>query len=82
MSGPLGFPPLRRYGLPLICALALMGAMPWNASAQEVASVPGFAFKGRMLVLVSDADMLASGYVDGRLGPPAGPDEGPRRPRP
>lgn len=38
---------------------------------------PRFApldFQGRALVVVSDADMLASAYVDGRLGPIAGSD--------
>ncbi len=33
-----------------------------------------FDFKGRLLVAVSDADMVASAYQDGRLGPVAGND--------
>ena len=31
-------------------------------------------FQGRYLVSISDADMLASAYVDGQLGPPEGKD--------
>ncbi len=56
------------------CALALVGALARGALAQAPGSVPGFSFQGRMLVVASDADMLASAYIDGRLGPPGGPD--------
>ncbi len=41
---------------------------------QERQTVPGFAFKGRLLVAASDADMLASAYIDTHLGTPAGAD--------
>lgn len=47
------------------------------ASGTQVHARDGFApmdFRGKALVLVSDADMLASAYVDGQLGPAEGRD--------
>ena len=53
-------------------ALALV--LPGVALAQPRPSVPWFDFKGRFLVTVSDADMLPSAYIDGKLGPVDGAD--------
>ena len=44
-----------------------------GAVAQEQRAAP-LDFQGRMLLSVSDADMLASAYVNGRLGPREGRD--------
>ena len=44
-----------------------------TSSAQEGID-PEWAFKGSYLLSVSDADMLASAYVDGQLGPKDGED--------
>lgn len=44
------------------------------AVAQPRSSVPSFDFKGRFLVSISDADMLPSAYIDGKLGPVDGAD--------
>ncbi|MBX9630805.1 MAG: lactonase family protein [Burkholderiales bacterium] len=55
-------------------------AMAWtlavgSAFAQSTdAPLAPLDFLGRALVVVSDADMQASAYVDGRLGPTAGDD--------
>ncbi|RIV18645.1 hypothetical protein DYU11_27105 [Fibrisoma montanum] len=45
----------------------------------QLRSVPGasganFAFQGRYIVAVSDADMIPSAYIDGKLGPVEGQD--------
>jgi DNA-binding beta-propeller fold protein YncE len=48
-------------------------AMALPASAQPARHAP-LDFQGRMLLALSDADMLASAYVDGRLGPIEGSD--------
>lgn len=52
---------------------AFSGLMP-PAFAQTDSSMASFAFKGRALVGVSDADMVASAYVNGKLGPREGRD--------
>ena len=44
-----------------------------GAAAQESRTAP-LDFEGRLLVSISDADMLASAYVDGQLGPREGQD--------
>jgi len=52
-----------------VAAVAITAA---NASAQEVRpqNFPGYMdFKGRYLAVLSDADMVASAYLDGDLGP-------------
>lgn len=45
-----------------------------TAIAQEASRTAPLDFQGRYLVSVSDADMLASAYVNGRLGPREGRD--------
>ncbi len=45
-----------------------------QAQDQAVRRMAPFDFQGRYLVTLSDADMLASAYVDGRLGPREGRD--------
>ena len=50
------------------------GAVYLQAPAQEAQHTPRFDFKGKMLVVACDTDMLASAYLDGQLGPPVGPD--------
>lgn len=56
--------------------LAVLGVLSLSSAAlsQERAAVAPFDFKGRLLVTVSDADMVASAYVDGRLGTAQGED--------
>ncbi len=56
----------------LLVALLLIDAS-FVPGQSRFAGVP-FDFKGRYLVAVSDADMLASAYLDGHLGPAAGQD--------
>ncbi|MEM1314061.1 MAG: hypothetical protein AAGI51_05870 [Pseudomonadota bacterium] len=68
-----GSMPLSRLS-PLAVALAL-STLP--AAAQEAGSRDArgrLDFEGRFLVSVQDADMLASAYVDGALGPREGRD--------
>ncbi|MDJ0708528.1 MAG: hypothetical protein QNJ46_35120 [Leptolyngbyaceae cyanobacterium MO_188.B28] len=48
--------------------------LPGVAIAQTLDRAAPIDFKGRYLVSISDADMLASAYVDGRLGPREGRD--------
>ena len=45
-----------------------------QASGQEAHGTLRFDFKGKMLVVACDTDMVASAYLDGKLGPPVGPD--------
>ena len=45
------------------------------AAAQDRPAAAPFDFQGRFLVVASDTDMLPSAYIDGKLGPPAGPDQ-------
>jgi hypothetical protein len=41
-----------------------------GTAARAAQDFPGyFGFQGRYLVVLSDADMVASAYMDGRLGP-------------
>lgn len=47
---------------------------PVTTVAQERSPAAPFDFKGRFLVSVSDADMLPSAYVDGKLGAVDGAD--------
>lgn len=54
--------------------LAGVLALSSVAVAQTRDRAAPFAFEGRALVAVSDADMLASAYVDGVLGPREGED--------
>ena len=42
--------------------------------AQELHHIPRFDFKGKLLVIACDTDMAPSAYIDGNLGPAAGPD--------
>ncbi|MFK0206306.1 hypothetical protein [Agrobacterium sp. NPDC090283] len=53
---------------------ALILAPVPGAFAQELPNVSHMDFKGRFLVAISDADMVASAYSDGRLGPEQGQD--------
>jgi DNA-binding beta-propeller fold protein YncE len=55
-------------------ALSLMIAAVAPAGAQEVPRNAPMDFKGHALISISDADMLASAYVDGQLGPREGHD--------
>lgn len=59
--------------LALCSSLAFIGA----ASAQNAPAptpAPYVNFQSRAIVTISDADMLATAYVDGRLGPRSGQD--------
>lgn len=54
-------------------ALAASLALPAPAALGRDGAAP-LAFQGRALLALSDADMVASAYVDGRLGPREGRD--------
>ena len=62
---------VRRWLLPVLVTVLVADACVWG---QSLPPVPQFDFKGKLLVAVSDTDMLASAYLDGKLGPDAGPD--------
>ena len=47
---------------------------PNIANSQTLPNEANFTFKGRYIVAVSDADMVASAYLDGQLGPLEGQD--------
>jgi DNA-binding beta-propeller fold protein YncE len=56
----------------MAAAAALLVVGP--SAAQDQDRHGRLAFEGRYLLVVSDADMLASAYVDGKLGPREGRD--------
>lgn len=56
-----------------LAALAAGSALP-TAAAEAPDRMGALAFEGRHIVSVSDADMVASAYVDGNLGPREGRD--------
>lgn len=55
----------------LILCAAVLGA---PAFAQQSQRTPRFDFGGKLLIVASDTDMLASAYQDGKLGPAVGSD--------
>ena len=57
------------------CGAVFLAALGLPARAQSPVAIPGFDFRGRYLVVASDTDMLPSAYIDGKLGPLAGPDQ-------
>ena len=69
-----------RWSRPFLAAAWILSAsvLAWSrhACGQEnpPAKLAPFDFRGRFLVSVSDADMLPSAYIDGRLGPVDGAD--------
>jgi len=60
---------LDKYFLPAIVSLCLVSTV-----MAQTPSATYFDFQGQYLVSVSDADMVASAYVDGSLGPVEGTD--------
>lgn len=56
----------------LLTSLMLIGSEV--VIGQSASSGANFDFKGRLIVAVSDADMVASAYLDGHLGPVVGSD--------
>jgi DNA-binding beta-propeller fold protein YncE len=58
----------------MIARLLIATLMSVPVYAQERGVAAPLAFQGRMLVSISDADMLASAYVNGKLGPREGVD--------
>ncbi len=62
---------LSYHGTPCII---LMFSLLNRVSSQTLPTGGNFDFKGRYLVAVSDADMVASAYIDGHLGPIEGHD--------
>ncbi|MDX2258864.1 MAG: hypothetical protein NW205_08105 [Hyphomicrobiaceae bacterium] len=62
-----------RAGEALIGGATLALALVATANMTPARSEP-FAFEARAIVAISDADMVASAYVDGALGPRAGED--------
>lgn len=63
-----------------VFGLAASSCLPESAAAQALAPAPTAlattddAFQAKLLVALSDADMVPSAYVDGKLGPVAGAD--------
>jgi len=57
--------------LPAFVVLCAVGGAAAQTSENQVAPLD---FQGKALVILSDADMVASAYVDGRLGPAGGGD--------
>lgn len=62
---------LKTFAQPLIVGLALLSTSAPSLAQNRAAPLD---FQGRYLVSISDADMLASAYVDGQLGPREGQD--------
>ena len=60
------------------CHWALFSLLLLNVSnpvkSQTLPTGANFSFKGQYIVAVSDADMVASAYIDGHLGPVQGQD--------
>lgn len=69
MFDPIHFPrcSLARFLRTGVAVITLFTALPAITQSRDLAA-PG-DFKGRMLVSISDADMVASAYVNGQLGP-------------
>lgn len=63
---------LRRIALALGLGLGAIADLPSQGLAQNAG--PTTPFQGRALLALSDADMKASAYIDGKLGSEAGPD--------
>ncbi len=70
---------MARRGLRVMAAVAVLaGAWGWGL-AQSQGQGEGLSsrradFRGRLLVVACDTDMLPSAYADGKLGPAVGPD--------
>ncbi|MEP0935877.1 hypothetical protein [Leptolyngbya sp. FACHB-8] len=58
----------------LLAFTLAMALTPTEAIAQTLNRAAPMNFQGRYLVSISDADMLASAYVNGQLGPREGQD--------
>jgi DNA-binding beta-propeller fold protein YncE len=58
----------------LLAFTLAMALTPTEAIAQTLDRAAPMNFQGRYLVSISDADMLASAYVNGQLGPREGQD--------
>ncbi|NJL22700.1 MAG: lactonase family protein [Leptolyngbyaceae cyanobacterium SM1_3_5] len=58
----------------LLLGLSVLTLIPNAAIAQTPDRAAPMTFQGRYLVSISDADMVASAYVDGLLGPREGED--------
>ncbi len=54
--------------------IVLFLTSPTITNSQTLPTRTNFNFKGRYIVAVSDADMIASAYLDGHLGPVEGQD--------
>lgn len=54
--------------------IALFLGLSTLANGQTLPSGANFNFEGRLILAVSDADMVASAYLDGQLGPIEGQD--------
>lgn len=54
--------------------VVMINYLPSPVSGQTFISKPVFNFSGKYIVAVSDADMIASAYLDGHLGTPEGKD--------
>lgn len=65
---------MRLNPLNRLLVVALLFSEVGSAFSQTRSSNANFEFKGRYIVAISDADMLASAYIDGHLGPVEGSD--------
>ena len=65
---------LEVFGCHRMLWVLLLGGLLNRVNSQNLPTGPNFDFKGRYIVAVSDADMVASAYLDGHLGPIQGQD--------
>lgn len=65
---------INRVGCHWTLLAILFFNLPVSLWSQNLPTGATFNFKGRYLVAVSDADMVASAYLDGHLGPTQGQD--------
>ena len=72
MARPLKYVKRIDWHWPLLIGLVL--DVSTLANGQTLPTGVNFDFKGRFIVAVSDADMVASAYLDGHLGPTEGQD--------
>ena len=56
------------------CCITLLSCFAFITNAQTKPSAPP-DFKGKYIIALSDADMPASAYIDGKLGPGIGKDQ-------
>lgn len=58
-----------------VFAVIALGSVVLSTTTLAASLEPSWGFEGQYLISVSDADMVASAYVDGQLGPKEGSDQ-------